>query len=92
MKIKGAFTVIVLYAVIQIRLTYRIECRLAFLIPVNDMTLCALSKSVTVYDCHFNLVLKVTGAQTLPQHVSANQCSATFRLCYRSTNKISSFH
>jgi len=50
--------------------------------------LCALSKPVTVYDCQFICVLRVTGAQILLQHVSANQCSATFRLCYRSTNTL----
>jgi len=60
-----------------------IELGLMILLFVCDITLCDVSKLVTVYDCQFSCVLNVTAAQTLLQHVSANQCSATFRLYYK---------
>jgi hypothetical protein len=50
---------------------------------VRDITLCAQHKLIVVYDCQLICSLELIAAQTIPQHVSANQCSAKFRLNYR---------
>jgi hypothetical protein len=60
-----------------------IELGLVFLISVRDIMLCDLRKLATVLGCQLTCPLKLIAAKTLPQHVSAYHCSATFSLFYK---------